>query len=104
MWFDVNSDSHVRLESRTFEGCADFDVDQPSQVREHHWGDYARGAKYALRKRFELKRGINGILQGSLPIGGLSSCGGKGWILLNALLLDQRGNPENGHGAHDGSA
>ena len=84
LWFDVTntnrtnktnkwSDGHVHLESRTFEGMVDFDIDAPSQVREHHWGDYARGAKYALRKRFELKRGIEGVIQGSLPVGGLSS-------------------------------
>ena len=73
LWFDVSEDGHVHLESKTFEGIVDFEIDAPSQVREHHWGDYARGAKYALRKRFELKHGINGVLQGSLPVGGLSS-------------------------------
>ena len=80
LYFDVRSkmadgrcDPHVHLESRTFEGMVDFDIDAPSQVREHHWGDYARGAKYALRKRFELRRGITGVIQGSLPVGGLSS-------------------------------
>ena len=80
LYFDVRSkmadgrcDPHVHLESRTFEGTVDFDIDAPSQVREHHWGDYARGAKYALRKRFELRRGITGVIQGSLPVGGLSS-------------------------------
>ena len=86
LYFDVNDsqkskvegqrswpENHVHLESRTFEGTVDFDIDKPSQVREHHWGDYARGAKYALRKRFELKRGITGVIQGSLPVGGLSS-------------------------------
>ncbi len=66
-------DGHVHLESRTFEGVVDFEIDAPSQVRERHWGDYARGAKYALKKRFELKRGIEGVIQGSLPVGGLSS-------------------------------
>ncbi len=73
LWFDINEDAHVHLESKSFEGIVDFEVDKPSQVREHHWGDYARGAKYALRKRFELTHGINGVLQGSLPVGGLSS-------------------------------
>lgn len=67
------SENHVHLESKTFEGTVDFDIDAPSQVKEHHWGDYARGAKYALWKRFELKRGITGVIQGSLPVGGLSS-------------------------------
>ncbi len=73
LWFDVCEDGHVHLESKTFEGIVDFEIDAPSQVREQHWGDYARGAKYALRKRFELKNGINGVIQGSLPVGGLSS-------------------------------
>ena len=73
LWFNVNADGMVHLESRTFEGKVDFDINAPSQVREHHWGDYARGAKYALNKRFELTHGISGVIQGSLPVGGLSS-------------------------------
>ena len=84
LWFNITNtdstdktdnwpDGHVHLESKTFEGIVDFEIDAPSQVRERHWGDYARGAKYALRKRFELKRGITGVIQGSLPVGGLSS-------------------------------
>ena len=85
LWFNVNRidngqltidnypENHVHVESRTCEGVVDFDIDAPSQVRERHWGDYARGAKYALRKRFALKRGITGVIQGSLPVGGLSS-------------------------------
>ena len=73
LWFNVSDDSHVHLESKTFEGIVDFEIDAPSQVRERHWGDYARGAKYALKKRFELSKGINGVIQGSLPVGGLSS-------------------------------
>ena len=73
LWFDIADDGHVHLESKTFEGIVDFEIDAPSQVRERHWGDYARGAKYALKKRFELKRGITGVIQGSLPVGGLSS-------------------------------
>ena len=88
LWFNVNGSSqidngeltidnypenHVHLESKTFEGVVDFEINAPTQVREHHWGDYARGAKYALMKRFELKRGIDGVIQGSLPVGGLSS-------------------------------
>ena len=62
LWFDVNDDSHVHLESKTFEGLVDFDLNQPSQVKEGHWGDYARGAKYALRKRFNLSKGITGFI------------------------------------------
>ena len=73
LWFNVREDDRVNLSSLTFEGDVSFQVNAPSQVRQHHWGDYARGAKYALRKRFELKHGIDGVIQGSLPVGGLSS-------------------------------
>ena len=70
LWFNINENDN---QNENGESHVDFEIDQPSQVREHHWGDYARGAKYALRKRFELKRGITGVIQGSLPVGGLSS-------------------------------
>ena len=73
LWFNVREDNLVRLSSRSFEGEVEFEIDRPSQIKERHWGDYARGAKYALRKRFELTHGIEGVLQGSLPVGGLSS-------------------------------
>lgn len=73
LWFNVREDNLVKLSSRSFEGEVEFEIDRPSQIKERHWGDYARGAKYALRKRFELTHGIEGVLQGSLPVGGLSS-------------------------------
>ena len=73
LYFNVREDSQVNLSSDNFEGDVHFHLDTPSQVREKHWGDYARGAKYALRKRFDLSFGIDGHLHGSLPIGGLSS-------------------------------
>lgn len=73
LYFDIREDSEVNLVSNDFEGEVHFHINTPSQVREKHWGDYARGAKYALRKRFELTHGIDGKLCGSLPVGGLSS-------------------------------
>lgn len=57
----------------SFEGEVHIDLNKRTEVKEKHWGDYARGAKYALQKRFELTHGIDGLLQGSLPVGGLSS-------------------------------
>lgn len=73
LWFEPTNDGIVRLKSETFEGDVEFDITQPTRVKEGNWGDYARGAKYALKKRFTLKRGIEGTIKGSLPIGGLSS-------------------------------
>lgn len=73
LWFSIRDDSQVNLSSLTFEGEVHFDLARRTEMKEMHWGDYARGAKYALKKRFELTRGIDGVLKGSLPVGGLSS-------------------------------
>lgn len=73
LWFNVREDAMVKLSSLSFEGTVEFDLAKRTEVREKHWGDYARGAKYALKKRFELTHGIEGVIKGSLPVGGLSS-------------------------------
>jgi galactokinase/galacturonokinase len=73
LWFNVREDDTVKLKSLTFEGEVEFKISAATQIREWLWGDYARGAKYALAKRFNLTRGIEGVIQGSLPVGGLSS-------------------------------
>lgn len=73
LWFNVRNDAQVNLTSMSFEGEVHIDLAKRTEVKEKHWGDYARGAKYALQKRFELTCGIDGVLQGSLPVGGLSS-------------------------------
>lgn len=73
LWFDVREDSKVILDSETFAGHVEFDIAMPSLVKQGDWGDYARGAKFALQKRFKLKAGIKGVLKGSIPVGGLSS-------------------------------
>ena len=73
LWFNVRKDAEVNLSSRSFSGEVHFNLAKRTELREHKWGDYARGAKYALKKRFELTYGIDGVLQGSLPVGGLSS-------------------------------
>ncbi|MGM9786686.1 MAG: galactokinase family protein [Candidatus Cryptobacteroides sp.] len=73
LWFNIREDSIVNLKSFSFDGEVRLDLSTRSEVKEKHWGDYARGAKYALKKRFDLTRGIDGVIQGSLPVGGLSS-------------------------------
>ncbi len=80
LYFDVRSkkedgrgESLVVLKSETFTGDVSFDIAAPTLVKQGNWGDYARGAKFALQKRFQLKTGITGTIKGSLPVGGLSS-------------------------------
>lgn len=49
------------------------------------WADYLRGATYALANRFPLTVGISGVIEGSLPIGGLSSSAAVILAFLSAL-------------------
>lgn len=71
--FTPTNDGIVRLSSKSFSGEIEFPINDSVRIKQGNWGDYVRGTKYALSKRFELKYGIEGELQGSLPIGGLSS-------------------------------
>ena len=41
--------------------------------KENDWADYLRGATYVLNNKHKLTKGINCVIEGSLPIGGLSS-------------------------------
>ena len=89
LFFDVREDTLVKLSSETFGGELEFDITVPAQVRQKQWGDYARGAKYALQKRFRLTRGIEGVIRGSLPVGGLSSSAA---VLIAYVMAFARAN------------
>jgi len=49
------------------------------------WADYLRGATWALMKEHGLSTGLCGVIEGSLPIGGLSSSAAVILAFLDAL-------------------
>ena len=49
------------------------------------WADYLRGATWALSSRYPLTVGLSGVIEGSLPIGGLSSSAAVILAFLDAL-------------------
>jgi len=71
--FSPADNSRVSMKSLSFQGEIEFDLNTPIDCKKNDWGDYIRGAIYALKKRFYLKYGIEGVIKGSLPVGGLSS-------------------------------
>lgn len=89
LWFNVTTDGSVHLTSRSFPGEVKLRIDDRTRVKEGNWGDYVRGAKYALGKRFELKNGIEGVIAGSLPVGGLSSSAA---VLIAYVMAFARAN------------
>ena len=50
------------------------------------WADYLRGATWALSKNHMLSVGLCGVIEGSLPIGGLSSSAAVILAFLNSLV------------------
>jgi galactokinase/galacturonokinase len=75
----------VRLRSLDFPGEVVFSLDEIPPKVEGDWGNYPRGAVRALQKVAPLRRGLDGVIAGSLPIGGLSSSAAAGVAYLMAL-------------------
>jgi len=75
----------VELTSLNFDKRAQFHVQQVPQAKQDDWADYLRGATAILGKRHVLHTGISGVIEGSLPIGGLSSSAAVIIAFLDAL-------------------
>lgn len=54
-------------------------------VMVNDWADYLRGATWALSKKYPLSYGLCGVIEGSMPIGGLSSSAAVILSFLHAL-------------------
>lgn len=63
----------IELQSLNFPKRAQFFVSAVPETRASDWADHLRGAAKALGERYPLKTGLSGVIEGSLPIGGLSS-------------------------------
>jgi galactokinase len=62
----------INLFSMNFEGQILFTLESVPHKAEN-WGRYVQAAIYALSKTRKLESGIQGLISGSLPVGGLSS-------------------------------
>jgi len=75
----------VELVSLQFDKRAQWHVSAVPEEKENDWADYLRGATQALNQRYPLKIGLSGVIEGSLPIGGLSSSAAVILSFLSAL-------------------
>ena len=83
--WSVKHNGVVEVVSLQFEKRAQWHVRSVSETREGDWADYLRGATLELGRRYPLSRGISGAIEGSLPIGGLSSSAAVTISFLSAL-------------------
>ena len=75
----------VELSSMQFDKRAQWHILGVPEEKEGDWADYLRGATLALGKKYRLKVGLCGVVEGSIPIGGLSSSAAVVIAFLSAL-------------------
>jgi galactokinase/galacturonokinase len=71
--FAPTSDGSVYVESLDFEPAVSFNLSQVPAYAPRDWGNYIRGAVLGLQQNHQLQRGLIGVVEGEMPIGGLSS-------------------------------
>ena len=75
----------IELSSLQFNKRAQWHVKAIPEQKENDWADYLRGATLMLSQKYPLKVGLCGVIEGSLPIGGLSSSAAVTIAFLSAL-------------------
>lgn len=75
----------IELVSLQFDKRAQWHVKSVPDTKENDWADYLRGATLMLSQKYPLKVGLCGVIEGSLPIGGLSSSAAVTIAFLSAL-------------------
>ena len=75
----------MELQSLQFDKRAQWHVLSTPTKKENDWADHLRGATIALNRRYPLRRGLCAVINGELPIGGLSSSAAAILTFLSAL-------------------
>jgi galactokinase/galacturonokinase len=83
--YSAKQNGVVELSSLQFDKRAQWHVSSVPEAKQNDWADYLRGATKALSDRYPLRVGICGVVEGSLPIGGLSSSAAVIIAFLSAL-------------------
>ena len=75
----------IELRSLQFPKRAQWYVAEVPREKENDWADHLRGATIALSARYPLRVGLCAVIDGELPIGGLSSSAAVIITFLSAL-------------------
>lgn len=71
--YSKNADDYVNIASLQFEKKVAFHLDSIPMKKQNDWADYLRGAAIILNEEYKLNNGIDCVIDGELPIGGISS-------------------------------
>lgn len=75
----------VEMTSLQFPKRAQWHINAVPEQKENDWADHLRGATLMLSRKHPLKVGLCGVIEGTLPIGGLSSSAAVILAFLAAL-------------------
>ena len=75
----------IELCSLQFEKRAQWHISSTPKQKENDWADCLRGATLALASKYPLHIGFCGVIEGTLPIGGLSSSAAVTIAFLSVL-------------------
>ena len=82
--YEPTEDGSVTIISKNFDGKVEFNLaDLPE--RQSYWGDFCVGAAKVLSEKYKLTKGFDGVIEGTLPVGGLSSSAAVIITYLNVL-------------------
>ena len=85
MAYSPKQNGVVELVSLQFPKRAQWHIASVPPQKQDDWADYLRGATLALEKNYRLRVGLCGVIEGTLPIGGLSSSAAVIITFLQAL-------------------
>ena len=85
--YSIKNNGIIELESLQFPKRAQWHILNTPSEREFDWADPLRGATIELSKRYPLRFGLSALIDGELPIGGLSSSSALIITFINALAF-----------------
>lgn len=77
-------DGSIEATSFNFEGSKKFNLSQITE-KQNDWADYLRGTAKILREKYGITKGAKCLIDGSLPIGGISSSAAVILAFMKAL-------------------
>jgi len=94
--YSAKKNGVVELASLQFDRRAQWHISRVDEAPTGDWADHLRGATWALSKYYPLHTGLCGVIEGTLPIGGLSSSAAviiaflTALAKVNGITLDQQ--------------
>ena len=83
--YEAGTDGTIELRSLNYRHHIKEELSTSFLHKTGNWTDYVRGAVMVMMRRYGIRRGISGILEGTLPAGGLSSSASVTVCVIRAL-------------------